>query len=201
MRPGLVLRPRLTGRLNEGMRRKLTLISAPAGFGKTTLLSEWVRQTNVPVAWVSLDEGDNDPPRFWAYFIAALETLHAGLGEDAGALLHSLEPPPVESVLTTLINAISTIPDPFVFIFDDYHVIQAQPIHDALTFLLNHLPPQMPLVIASRTDPPLPLARLRIRGDLLELRAADLRFTHDEAAAFLNQVMGLDLSAEDIAAH
>jgi len=196
----LVPRPRLTERLNEGMTRKLTLISAPAGFGKTTLLSEWVGGSEWPVAWVSLDEGDNDPARFLAYFIAALDTLQAGVGENALALLHSPQPPPIESVLTSLINAITTIPDDFVFVLDDHHVIEAQPIHHALAFLLDHLPPRMHLVIAGRADPRLLLARLRGRGQLSELREADLRFTPDETATFLNQVMGLNLSDEDVAA-
>ena len=200
VRPTLVSRPRLIERLNAGLHRKLTLISAPAGFGKTTMLSEWVAGCRRPVAWLSLDEGDNDPTRFLAYFIAALQTIHKGVGEAALAALQSPQPPPIEAILTALINKIVAVPDHFVLVLDDYHLITAQPIHDALTFLLNHLPPQMHLVIAGRADPPLPLARLRGRGQLTELRAADLRFTPDEAAAFLNDVMGLGLSTEDIAA-
>jgi len=213
--PNLVSRPRLIERLNAGLlsRRKLTLISAPAGFGKTTLLSEWASQRvgesadGRPVAWVSLDEGDNDPVRFWAYFVSALQTVHESVGEAALAVLQSPQLPPIEAILTALINEIAAVPDHpstsswlgFALVLDDYHLIIAQPIHDALTFLLDHLPPQMRLAIASRTDPPLPLARLRGRGQLTELRAADLRFTPDEAAAFLNDVMGLGLSAEEIA--
>ncbi|MFB0535236.1 MAG: NACHT domain-containing protein, partial [Anaerolineae bacterium] len=203
-RPELVSRPRLIKRLNAGLHRKLTLISAPAGFGKTTLLSEWVAGNEPPVAWVSLDEGDNDPARFLAYFVAALQTIpslsEADVGESALAVFQSPQPPPIEAVLTPLINEITAIPDRIVLVLDDYHLIEAQPIHDALTFLLRRLPPQMHLVIATRDDPKLPLARLRARGQLTELRAADLRFTSTEAAEFLNQVMGLDLSAEDIAA-
>jgi len=199
-RPDLLPRPRLTQRLNDGLHRKLTLISAPAGFGKTTLLSEWSLQSKRPVAWISLDEGDNDPARFWAYFIAALQTLQVNVGDAALAAFQSPQPPPMEVVLTALINEIAIIPEPFALVLDDYHVIETQPVHSALTFLLNHLPPQMHLIIATRADPPLPLARLRGRGQLTELREADLRFTTDEAAAFLNQAMGLNLSAEQVAA-
>ena len=152
------------------------------------------------VGWVSLDESDNDPALFWAYFIAALQKVQAEIGESALPLLHSPQPPPIESVLTTLINEINAIEHDFALILDDYHVIDAQPVHSAIAFLLDHLPPQMHLIIASRSDPPLPLARLRGRGDSTELRASDLRFTPEEAAAFLNEVMGLDLSASDVAA-
>ena len=201
-RPKVVLRPRLIERLNEGLSagRKLTLISASAGFGKTTLVSEWVAGCERPVAWLSLDEGDNDPARFLTYLVAALQTIAANIGEGVLAALQSPQPPPTESILTALLNEITTIPDNFILVLDDYHVIDSKPVDDALTFLLEHLPPQMHLVIATREDPHLPLARLRARGQLTELRAADLRFTPAEAAEFLNQVMGLNLSAEDIAA-
>ena len=200
-RPKVVLRPRLIERLNEGLfRRKLTLISAPAGFGKTTLVSEWVAGCERPVAWLSLDEGDNDPTRFLTYLVAALQTIAAKIGAGVLAVLQSPQPPPIESILTALLNEIATIPDHFILVLDDYHVIDSKPIDHALTFLLEHLPPQMHLVITTREDPQLPLARLRARGQLTELRAADLRFTPAEAADFLNQVMGLNLSAEDIAA-
>ena len=202
-RPGLVPRARLIERLNQGTERKLTLISAPAGFGKTMLLAEWLAATQAgerPAAWVSLDQSDNDPALFWAYFIVALHTVRSGVGESALSLLRSPQPPPIESVLTTLINEINEIEDDFALILDDFHVIDGQPVHSAIAFLLDHLPPQMHLVVASRSDPPLPLARLRGRGELTELRAADLRFTPSEAAAFLNEVMGLDLSAADVAA-
>jgi LuxR family maltose regulon positive regulatory protein len=205
VRPGLVSRPRLIERLNAGLNRKLTLVSAPAGFGKTTLVSEWVQALGgaTPpraIAWLSLDEGDNDPTRFLAYFVAALQTIEADVGKGALGALQSPQPPPAEAILTGLINEIAAIPDRIVLVLDDYHLIEAQSIHDALTFLLEHLPPQMHLVIASRDDPCLPLARLRARGQLTELRGADLRFTSTEAAEFLNQVMGLNLSAEDITA-
>jgi LuxR family maltose regulon positive regulatory protein len=194
------LRARLIERLNEGLHRKLTLISAPAGFGKTTLVSEWAGATRRPTAWLSLDEGDNDPPRFLTYLVATLRTIAPNIGSGVLALLQSPQSPSPESILTALLNEIITIPDNFVLVLDDYHVLDSKPIDSALTFLLEHLPPQMHLVIATREDPQLPLARLRARDQLTELRVADLRFTPSEAAGFLNQVMGLNLSAEDIAA-
>ena len=210
LRPNLVHRPELIGRLNQGLQlgHKLTLISAPAGFGKTTLVCEWVANNERPAAWLSLDEGDNDPTRFLVYLVAALQTLalsgveeiEESIGERVLAVLQSPQPPPTESVLTTLLNEITTIPDYFVLVLDDYHVVDAKSIDDALTFLLEHQPPQMHLVIASREDPNLPLARMRVRGQLTELRVKELRFTSSEAAGFLNQAMDLDLSAEEIAA-
>ncbi len=199
-RPEVVLRPRLIERLNEGLHGKLTLISAPAGFGKTTLVGEWVAGCGRPAAWLSLDEGDNDPTRFLAYLVAALQTIAPNIGEGVLGVLQSPQPPPTESILTALLNEVTTIPDRFVLVLDDYHVIDAEPVDHALAFVLEHLPPQMHLVIATREDPHLPLARLRARSQLTELRATDLRFTPDEAAEFLNSVMGLNLSAEEIAA-
>jgi LuxR family maltose regulon positive regulatory protein len=196
----LVPRPRLIERLNEGLHRKLTLISAPAGYGKTTLVSEWVAGCERPAAWLSLDDGDNDPIRFLTYLVAALQTITANIGKGVLGVLQSPQPPPTEAVLTPLINEIATIPDRIILVLDDYHLIETQPIHDALIYLLDHLPPQLHLVIATRDDPQLPLARLRARSQLTEIRAEVLRFTSSEAAEFLNQVMGLDLSAEDIAA-
>ncbi|CAN5776547.1 LuxR C-terminal-related transcriptional regulator [soil metagenome] len=198
--PRVVLRPRLIECLNEGMNSRLTLICAPAGFGKSTLISEWLAGCRRPAAWLSLDEGDSDPTRFLAYLVAALRTVAADIGEGVLGMLGSPQPPPTESVLTILLNEIATVPDDFVLVLDDYHAINARSVDDALAFLLEHLPPQVHLVIATREDPNLPLARLRGRGQLSELRAADLRFTSSEAAEFLNQVMGLDLSAEDIGA-
>src|ERR687894_792711 len=197
--PGVVPRPRLTARLNAGLRRKLTLISAPAGSGKTTLVGEWVAGVERPAAWLSLDEGDNDPTRFLTYLGAALQTVAPDIGESVLGVLGSPQPP-TESLLTALLNETTTVPDDFVLVLDDYHVVDARAIDDALVFLLEHLPPRMHLVIATREDPHLPLARLRARGQLTELRASDLRFTLSEAAEFLNSVMGLGLSAEDIAA-
>jgi LuxR family maltose regulon positive regulatory protein len=198
-RPELVPRPRLVERLNEGLHRKLTLISAPAGFGKTTLLSEWIPQSPRCVTWLSVDDGDHEPIRFWTYFIASLQGLRADLGNGALALLRSQQTSPITSILMTLINEVSAFQDDFAMVLDDYHAIDARPVDKGLTFLLEHLPPQMHLVIATREDPDLPLARLRAHGQLTELRAADLRFTPTEAATFLNQVMGLSLSAEEVA--
>ncbi len=195
-----MLRPRLIERLDEGLHRRLTLICAPAGFGKTTLVSEWLSGWERPAAWLSLDEGDNDPTRFLAYLVAALRTIAPNIGEGVLGVLQSPQPPPTESILTALLNEIDTVPDDFVLVLDDYHVVDSKPVDDALAFLLDHLPSQMHLVIATREDPHLPLARLRARDQLTELRAAELRFTPSEAAEFLNQVMGLNLSAEDIAA-
>jgi LuxR family maltose regulon positive regulatory protein len=201
-RPKFVSRPRLVDRLNEGLARgcKLTLISASAGFGKTTLVSEWIANCGQPVAWISLDEGDNDPARFITYLVKALQTIQAGIGEGLLAALQSPEPLQIETILTTLLNGISTIPDNFILVLDDYHAIDSHPVDQSLAFLIEHQPPQMHLLIATREDPALPLARLRSRGQLAELRAVDLRFTPAEAAEFLNQMMTLNLSAEDITA-
>ncbi len=202
-RPTLVPRPRLKARLAQGLTRPLTLISAPAGFGKTTLVSEWCASEagrDFLLAWFSLDGDDNDPTRFLTYLIAALATLKPGLGETTLALLHSPRPPPPQAVLTGLINDLEAFDAPFALILDDYHVITAQPVHEALAFILDHLPPQMRLVILTRADPPLPLSRLRGRNQLTEIRAADLRFTREEAEMFLNRAMGLALSADDVQA-
>ena len=212
-RPNVVHRSRLIERLNAGLQRTpgVTLISAPAGFGKTTLVSEWIATLTpsplpvgeglgVRVAWLSLDEGDNDPARFLVYLVATLQTIVPKIGEGVLAMLQSPQSPPAESILTDLLNEITTVSSNFTLVLDDYHVIESQPVDQTLTFLVDHLPPQLHLVIATREDPSLPLARLRVRGQLTELRAADLRFTPVEAAEFLNRVMGLNLSAEDITA-
>ena len=203
-RPNIVPRPRLIERLNDGLAKggRLTLISASAGFGKTTLVSEWIAGCGQPVAWLSLDEGDNDPIRFISYLIAALQTIKPGLGDELLPALHAShhQPPQIEMVLTTLLNEISSIPDSFLLILDDYHVIDSKQVDETLAFLLEHQPSQMHLVIATREDPSLPLARLRVRGQLTELRAADMQFTPAEATEFLNRVMGLNLSEGDIAA-
>ena len=206
LRPTLVSRPRLVERLNKGLQQgnKLTLVSAPAGFGKTTLVSEWSHGCGQPVAWFSIDKNDNDPLQFWAYFIAALRTipilLESAVGEAAQTVLESPQTLSIESLLTTLINETAVVLTPFVLILDDYHEIEASSIHEQLAFLMEHQPPQMHLMIAGRSDPPLNLSRLRGRGQLAELRTDDLRFTPKEAAIFLNEVMGLALSAEDIVA-
>jgi LuxR family maltose regulon positive regulatory protein len=198
-RKNLVARRRLVDCLNQGLDRKLTLIAAPAGFGKTTLLSEWIPQSPRCVTWLSLDDGDNDPARFWAYFFASVQSLSAQLGGNALALLQSSTAPNLTSIITVLINDLTAFQDTFAIVLDDYHVIEANTIHETLTFLIDHLPDNMHLVITSRVDPPLPVSRLRVRDQLTEIRANDLRFTAQEAATFLSQVMGLNLSAEDVA--
>ncbi len=199
-RPKVVLRTRLIERLNEGLYRKLTLVSAPAGFGKTTLVSEWVAACQRPTAWLSLDEGENDLTRFLTYLVTALQTIASTIGEGVLAVLQSPQPASTEIILTALLNEIATIQNDFVLILDDYHVIDDPSVDKALTFLLEHMPPQMHVLITTREDPNLPLSRLRARRQLTELRATDLRFTPSEAAEFLNQVMNLDLSAEHITA-
>jgi LuxR family maltose regulon positive regulatory protein len=201
-----VPRPRLSERLDRGAASKLMLVSAPAGFGKTTLLSEWLAAGPAGpaeerlLAWLSLDRGDNDPASFWTYVIAALRTVASGVGESALALLHAPQRPPIEMVLTALLNDLGAIAADIVLVLDDYHVIDARDVHDGMAFLLDHLPPWLHVVIASRADPALPLARLRARGELVEIRAVELRFTPDEAVAYLNGMMGLQLTARDVAA-
>lgn len=199
-RPNAVLRADLIARLNAGLHGKLTLISAPAGFGKTSLVSAWVAGCGRPAAWLSLDEGDNEPARFLLYLVAALQTIAPMMGAGALASLHSPQPPPIEELLPQLLNELAALPQPAVLVLDDYHLLDAKPIDQALAFLVERLPPQLHLVIVTREDPPLPLARLRARGQLAELRVSDLRFTASEAAEFLNRAMGLRLSAEQIAA-
>jgi LuxR family maltose regulon positive regulatory protein len=181
----------------------LTLVSAPAGFGKSTLLADWL--TSVPAdgrlaAWLSLDPDDNDPPSFWAYVITALQTAVPDVGASALQLLRADPQRSVGTWLTALVNELSALPDDIVLVLDDYHVVDTPEIQDGMAFLLEHLPPRVHLVIATRADPSLPLGRIRARGELTEIRAADLRFTPDEAAAYLTDVMGLDLSARDVAA-
>jgi len=210
-RKEMVSRPRLIEKLNQGINKKLTLISAPAGFGKTMLVSTWVedlrqglsKENKNQVIWLSLDENDNDLARFLSYFIAALnqiEETDTAFGKGALNLLQSPQPPPSESILTLLINEISTFHNRIILVLDDYHLIDTQLVHNALVFLIENMPPQFHLVISTREDPLLHLSRLRARGQVTELRAADLRFTSYEAAEFLNQVMGLDLTTDDIVA-
>lgn len=198
-RKNLVSRQRLIDRLNAGQDKKLTLIAAPAGFGKTTLLSEWIPKSPHCVTWLSLDEGDSSPSRFWMYFVAALQTISPELGLNAQALLPSLQSQDIESILTVLINEITAFGDSFVHVFDDYHLIENTEIDRELAFFIDHQPSNLHLIITSRENPHLPLARLRARSQLMELRVADLRFTPSEAAEFLNQMMDLDLSAQEIA--
>lgn len=198
-RPQAVLRAGLIERLNAGLHRRLTLISAPAGFGKTTLVSAWLPASGRPAAWVALDEGDSDPTRFLTYLAAALQAVVGEMGAGVWGLLQA-SPPPVELMMTALLNVISAHTGSFVLVLDDYHLADSPAVDQALALLVEHLPPQMHLVIATREDPNLPLARLRARDQLAEVRAADLRFTPAEAGEFLNQVMNLNLAAEQVAA-
>lgn len=203
LRASMVRRPRLIARLDAGLDGKLTLVSAPAGYGKTTLVAEWLAGlAAAPLrgAWLSLDEYDNDPVRFLAHVIAALRQVDPQIGEAVLPMLQAPQPPPAQAIITALINDIASRPALFVFTLDDYHTIQAVEIHEQLGFLVEHHPPQMHLVIITREDPPLPLARLRARGQMVEVRQQDLRFTPEECADFLRRVMGLDTSAGDVAA-
>ncbi len=198
-RAQLVPRSHLVERLQKGVAGALTLVSAPAGFGKTTLLAQWRASTRAPVAWLSLEPEDNEPTRFLTYFITALQTLDPHLGARALALLGLPQPEEPATVLTLLANdLIGWQGEDFALVLDDYHVITAAPIHRALTYLVEHLPPQMHLILATRSDPLLPLARLQARGQLTELRTTELRFGAAEASAFLAEVMGLHLSQEDV---
>ena len=186
--PGFVPRPRLVEALGEGLARGRVLVCAPAGFGKTALLADWARGDGRPVAWLGLDTGDSDPARFWRYAVAALDQARPGLAGRVGP------PPPRSSdgLVTALINELAADPGPdeVLLVLDDYHLVDSGPVHESLAFLLENLPPGLRVVVSSRADPPLPLARLRARGQLAELRAADLRFTSEEAAALLGQAAG-----------
>jgi len=197
IRHSLVSRPRLISQINAGAQHALTLISAPPGFGKTTALAEWAARNPLPLAWVSLDAADNDPAQFLAYLLFALTRSHIASGESA-ALMQSVETLPPRTTLEVLIRDLEAAPGHCAIVLDDYHAITAQPVHDCTSFLLDHLPPQLHLVIATRADPPIPLARLRARGELVELRADELRFTAEETASFLEQIMGLSLGPEEI---
>ncbi len=201
-RPGSVPRPRLADRLDEGLGRGLVLVCAPAGSGKTALLADWARRAQRPVAWLSLDEGDNDPARFWRHAVAALDGVCPGIGERLAPLLGPPPPSSFEGLVTALINELTARPEAgeVPLVLDDYHLVGSQPVHTSVGFLLEHLPPGLHPVLASRADPPLALARLRARGQLAELRAAELRFTGDEAAAMLREAAGTDLPDAAVAA-
>jgi LuxR family maltose regulon positive regulatory protein len=199
-RRDLVRRARLQEMLNANQKIKLILVSAPAGFGKTTLLSDWLQGVERSVAWISLDRGDNDLTRFLSYVVMALQGIQENFGISILDMVHSPKPPPMESIFVSLINAVTERFDPFYLILDDYHVITESAVHEAIIFLVDHLPPSMQMVLSSRADPPWPIARLRARGELLELRAKDLRFTHHEAHQFLTKVMDFDLKGDELKA-
>jgi LuxR family maltose regulon positive regulatory protein len=204
LRADALLRMRLLERLETGARegRTLTLVSAPAGFGKTTLISAWLQHSRRPSAWLSLDASDDDPVRFWRYVSAALQTLDARWGASALAMLAAPQAPPLESAVTALINdlVVSAATAPIVLVVDDYHVVTDLGIHTSLDFFLDHVPPQLHVAITTREDPPLSLPRRRARQKLTEVRAADLRFTLSEATELLNSIMRLGLTSADIAA-
>jgi LuxR family maltose regulon positive regulatory protein len=200
VRPSYIQRNHLTQKLDKLRESKLALIVASAGYGKTSLVCEWIVQTPMQVVWFSIDAGDNDPVRFWDYVIAAIRTHYPNIGEQTLTLLHEPQPLPIETILSSLINELSALPDLFTLVLDDYHVIQSSAIHEGLAFLVEHMPVQMRLIITTRTDPPLPLARMRVRSQLLELRSADLRFSHQEIATFFTDVMGLKLSPDEVTA-
>ena len=201
-RPGFVVRPRLADRLAPAQGGELTLVCAPAGFGKTALLADWARRDPRPVAWLSLDDADNDPARFWRHAAAALDRVRPGVAQQVAALLQGggLQPASFEAVVTTLVNELAGVAEEVVLVVDDYHLIQAPQVHQSLEFLLEHLPAQLRLVLTSRADPPLPLARLRARGQLAELRERDLRFSPEEAAALLRTTVAPDLPQAAVAA-
>lgn len=192
-RPNLVARPRLMDKLNAGLAHRLILISAPAGYGKSTLIGEWVRRTEIPSAWVSLDEGDNDLVRFIDYGVAAIQTVFPEAGKTTQMMLQSPQRFQMEACLSLLINNLVEAERPLILVLDDYHLIQSQAVQEAVTFFLNHLPAQVHLVISTRADPPLPISRLRARGQLTELRLSDLRFSSEEAQAFFFQMMGFSV--------
>jgi LuxR family maltose regulon positive regulatory protein len=198
-RPGVVVRPRLIRRLDDALSCRLALLSAPAGSGKTTLLGDWLARQQCPVAWVSLDDGDDDPILFWMYVTTALEGALPGATGPALALLRAPRVPPLRNITAVLLNALGAAEQPVVLVLDDYHAITDQAIHETLGYVIDHLPAHVHVLLASRTDPPLALARLRAHGEILELHADTLRFTTEEAASFLAETMGLQLSPQQTA--
>ena len=194
-----VARPRLSSKLIEALRHKLVLLSAPAGYGKTTLVIETLQNCQIPAGWVSLETSDNIPGNFWNYFIVALQSVIKGVCQPALDAIQSPQPPPVEWLLAAITNSISGHDSDFALVLDDYHTIESQAIHEAVSYLIEHLPPQAHLVIASRIDPPLPLARWRVKGDITEIRADNLSFTTAEATAFIKNTVGIALSEQDLA--
>jgi LuxR family maltose regulon positive regulatory protein len=195
----LVPRPSLLARLDEGLAYKLTLISAPPGFGKTTLASEWAATRDEPIAWVSLDAGDNDPVRFWRYVITACQAFDAPLGKSALAALRASQRPSFEAILTSFINELVELPNRYVLVLDDYHFITSHQVHETMTFLLNHFPTALHLILTTRSEPPLPLARWRVHNELNELGATDLRFSLDEIRTFFQETLHLSFSTEAMA--
>jgi LuxR family transcriptional regulator, maltose regulon positive regulatory protein len=200
IRSSQIARPRLSDLLDSSLDRALILVSAPAGYGKTTLVSSWLKEKRIPAAWLSLDDGDNDPIRFLQYLVGTLATLVSSIEAEAPGMLQTNQPSQVENVINLIVNELASFPEPFVLVLDDFHVIHSESVTKILAYSLEHLPPQMHMALLSRTDPPLPLSRLRARNKLTDIRLDQLRFTRDETAAFLNDVMGLKLSADDLSA-
>jgi LuxR family maltose regulon positive regulatory protein len=198
IRPELVSRLYLMRRLDEGFNGKLTVVSAPAGYGKTTIVSAWASECNCPVAWLTLDQDDNDPARFLTYVLTAVQTIKPGLGQEILSVLQSVQPPAIFNLLPALINQLDDIQAEFVLVLDDYHVIYSLEIHKAITFIIDHQPPKMHLLLTTRIDPPLPLPQLRGRGQLTEIRQADLRFSEEETVAFLKRGSGIELTSRDV---
>ena len=200
LRQGSISRLPLLDCLNKGIDKKLTLVSASSGYGKTSLIAEWCAELgrDYPLAWISLEKGDNDPARFMSYLLAALQNVQVGLGEDVGAMMQGAQNPLDTTIVSLLINELSEVPNEFVLVLEDYHVIESHEIHQMMVFLLKHLPPQMHLMILTRADPPFPLARLRARSELLEIRAKDLQFSLEDATAFLRNMVDDNLSKENI---
>jgi len=202
LRPNVVPRPHLIERLNRGQQLgcKLTLISAPAGFGKSTLVSNWLAETGVQAAWLSLDQGDNDPVRFWTYLITAIQTVYQDVGSEAHQIISTPQLRNTEPVVITLINDIAQLAHDLVVVLDDYHVIEAEQVHAGLSYLLEHHPPNLHLILLTRVDPAISLARLRAHGRLVEIRAGDLQFSTEEAAVLFNNVASLNLRLEQVEA-
>jgi LuxR family maltose regulon positive regulatory protein len=200
IRPNQIARPRLSNLLDASLDRALILVSAPAGYGKTTLVSSWLKEKQIPSAWLSLDDSDNDPIRFLQYLLATLVPFAPAIENDLFGMLQGIQPAQYEKVINLLVIELASVSNPFVLILDDFHTIYSEAVLRILTYLLDHLPPQMRLAILSRTDPPLPLSRFRVRNQLLDIRVDQLRFTRDEIAAFLNDTMGLALSSNDLSA-
>jgi LuxR family maltose regulon positive regulatory protein len=196
----LVPRPRLYKRLDEGLMGKLTLVSAPAGFGKTTLVTGWLSESDQPVAWLSLDQGDNDSVRLWTYLIAAIQTIHQEIGVEARQIVSAPQLVSTEPVAISLINDISQLAHDLILVLDDYHVIEAELVHAGLSYLLEHQPPNLHIVLITRVDPSISLARLRAHSQLIEIRAEDLQFSTEEATTLFNEKMGLNLKPEQIQA-
>jgi LuxR family maltose regulon positive regulatory protein len=200
VRSNQITRPRLVNLLNDGLDKTLILVSAPAGYGKSTLVSRWLKETGISSAWLSLDGGDNEPARFLQYLLTAIQPVAPGIGGNLADMLRSPQPAQFENVINLLTNELASTPDQFVLVLDDFHLINSEAVINIVLYLIEHLPNQKHLVLITRIDPPLPLSRLRVRNQLVDIRADQLRFNLDEIPTFLNSMMGLTLSSEDLSA-